>query len=457
MRLGTVTLSATLSAALLSGCSFIGGQPSSYDAPHAKHRGGHYGQQFAGNRCQIANPRQAIPRGCRPEQVTLGTSGQFGAQGGFPQQPQFGQAQFTNGAYGNAAGQTPAVAHNTVGPKKKKPKLRGSLSLGVERSVGGELIDYGIRNDLNPAKGYNPQDFNESVVTGTPADGLVSTVFYTANAQILGPASHALITRPEQYERVTQPSISFDDVWSSPASVKAGLEYIINDNTTVFANGGYSYAEGNQGTVSTVQATLYRQQIDQPYAPAVDSAGEEIPNVFVESGIPQSNITFDSNRQIASFAYDFSDLERYDLEVGARRYFNPIVKTQGYRTVTPFVGASVGVSHVNAVDFTSSQRQVSYADAFETGTTVGNEYDIAQPGVAATRLYDSQWLPQGQLNVGAEWQLTPGFALAAETGVRIQGGRDYSDFTDATGNFVEGRNGDTNVSVPVTLRGSINF
>ena len=59
--------------------------------------------------------------------------------------------------------------------------------------------------------------------------------------------------------------------------------------------------------------------------------------------------------------------------------------------------------------------------------------------------------------MGAEWQLTPGFALAAETGVKIQGARDYADFVNAAGETIEGPSGDANISIPLTLRGSINF
>ena len=451
MRLGNVTLSATLSAALLSGCSFIGGQPTNYKNPFAKQNAAQNGQygQTAGNRhCQIASPRQPIPRGCRPEQVTIGT---YGAQGGFPQQPQFGQPQYTDGAYGSAAGQTSALAQQTRGERKRKPKLRASLSLGLEKSFEGSLVDFGIRDDLSPAGGYNPQDFLQGSTSGSQASGQVVTTRYTAN-DLDAPNIFA----DGLFESASNPDISFNDVWSTPASVKAGVEYIVNDNTTVFANGGYAYSQGNEGTVSSVTATLYEQVSIQDFVPAVDAAGDDIPGVFLPNGAPSVNTAFIPNQQIAEFAYDFSDLERYDLEIGARRYFSPVVKSQGYRTVTPFVGASIGVSHVNAVEFTSTQTQASFGEAFREGTTVGNSFNVPTSGTP-TRLYDSQWLPQGQLNFGAEWQMTPGFALAAETGLRFQGGRDYADFTNAAGDLVEGRKGDVNISIPLTLRGSVNF
>jgi len=163
---------------------------------------------------------------------------------------------------------------------------------------------------------------------------------------------------------------------------------------------------------------------------------------------------FIPNQRIASFSYDISDLESYDVEVGARHYFNPLVKSDGLRTVTPFVGASVGLAFVNAVDVSVGQTQRSYTSFFTEGEPETFSVPRAE---GSTRLYDSAVLPKGELNVGAEWQITPGFALAAETGLKVQLSRDYEDFVNAAGETIEGTNGDTNYSIPLTLRGSINF
>jgi len=79
MRLGSLTLSATLSVALLSGCSFFDGQSAQTQNPYANQQSaqyGQYGQAAVNQRCQIASPRQPIPRGCRPEQVTIGVPAQ---------------------------------------------------------------------------------------------------------------------------------------------------------------------------------------------------------------------------------------------------------------------------------------------------------------------------------------------------------------------------------------------
>jgi len=454
MRLGSLTLSATLSAALLSGCSFIGGQQGQTKNPYASQQAGQYGPVATNQHCQIPTPRHPIPRGCRPEQVTIGVPAQRQpsfAGNGFPQQPQFGQPQYTSGGYGAALGQSAPIYQ--TGPRKRKPRLRGSLSLGTDFNIDGDLLDPGVRGLITPNGAYNPQDFNEASVEGSQAGGLVTTTRYTANALNAADDFPNGIFEDEQFENANNPPISFNDVWAAPTQIKGGIEYILNDKTTIFANGGYTYAEGNTRDAVSVDATIYREVTEQAYTSALDAAGTAIPGVFVASGGPVVNTTFIPNQRIAALAYDFSDLRQYDLEVGARRYLNPIVKSDGYKTVTPFVGASVGVSYVNDVDVSFAQTQAFYGRFFngEPGT-----YDVPIAD-NSTRLYDSQWLPQGQVNIGAEWQLTPGFALAAETGLRVQGAREYADFVNAAGETVSGERGDPNISIPLTLRGSVNF
>ncbi len=468
MRLGSLTLSATLSAALLSGCSFIGGQPSKYENPYAKQKAanqGHYaqyGHASAGQHCQIATPRHPIPRGCRPEQVTIGTSpqlrqqGAYGAQGGFPQQPQFGQPQYADGGYGAAVGQNKQLMHQTRGPKKRKPKLRGAFSIGAEKSIDGNLIDSDLRGIVGIDGAYNPQDYVQGFSAGTAASGSVTTTRYTANSLattdvVTGDVDAGIPGNPDAifldngdggFDSFDARDISFTNAWSTPINIKGGLEYIVSDNFTTFANVGYTYAEGESSEAASVDGTLYRQTREQPFDAAQMPLGD-----------PLINTTFIPSQNIATFSYDVSALEKLDLEVGGRYYFDPIVKSEGYRTITPFVGASIGVSHVNEVDVDVTHIQTSYQQAFDG--TDGATYEV--PNTGSTRVYDAQWLPQGQLNIGAEWQVTPGFALAAETGLKVQGRREYADFTNADGDVVSGANGDTNYSIPLTLRGSINF
>jgi len=457
MRLAFVYLSTASAAMALSGCSWLG-NATGYKNPFAKQKAANHqgynpymGAQHAAARCQIFSPQQPIPQGCRPEQVTLATA----PQGGFPQQPQFGQAQYASGAYGTAAAQAGQMAaHHRTGPKLKKPRLRGALSLGLEKSNSGSLIDYNEFTALDPFGSYDPQDFNEGTISGSEAAGAITRVNYTANRQN---ESGLGIFTPETFDRVNSPSIAFDDAYSTPATIQAGLEYILNDSMTVFANGGYTHAEGEDGKVASVDASLYRRTETTNYEQNLDAAGQPIAGSY--TALPQVPTTTEIvNQEIAQLDYAFSDMKRYNLEVGARHYFNPLVKSEGFRTVTPFVGASVGASHYNEVTVDISQRQATYVNSFQAGGVRPEDFYNVADVPQRVQLYDSQWIPQGQLNVGAEWQVTPGMALALESGVRIEGAREYSDFVDpASGDTISGRKGDANVSIPLTLRGSVNF
>ncbi len=445
----------TLSAVLLSGCSWLGGGGNVFNGGgqghHAKSSQYQYGAGPAGrvqrgqhqyqarqNPCQVYSPQAPVPQGCHPSQVTLGTAG------GFPQQPNFGGGQYANQGYGSHAG----VAHQQAAnyqPRKdklRKPRFRGSLSLGVEKSISGSLLDFNDAADIDPAASFNPQLFNQVSTSGRPPNGTAgseTTIFHTANGEIRGPngaptaPTRADIFNPNGLPAFTAPDISFDDIYSTPLRIAAGGEYILSPKTTLFANAGYSYAEGKNASTS-VTATPYQLTSVQNF----DAGG-------VADGPPVETIIAGTPQEVASFAYDFTDQRRIDLEVGARRYFNTIGKNQGFKTLTPFVGASVGASHYNDLSYDVVQTQAVYSEVFSP-TAAAATFDISGPA-QRVELYDSQWVPSGQLNAGMEWQVTPKTALAFETGVRIEGARDYSN----------GVKGDTNIAIPVTIRGSYNF
>lgn len=427
-----------LSAVLLSGCSWLGNMGQGFG--HQKHQqAGQYGAKV--NPCQVPHARAPLPRGCHPSQVTIGNG--FAQQGnmgqpqqqnhfanGFSQKPQFGNAhnnapQNVTGGYGSHAAQ--AGAHQgKVAKGLRKPKLRGSLSLGVEKSVGGDYLDFATAGLLDPSNGYNPGltgPFDESTLSGSIASGQTVQRQYYADI-----------------EEILRPNISFDDVHSTPLKLSGGLEYIVNPKTTLFANAGYSYSEGNSGSVATVIGTLQRDTTVRDYDPDTFA-------LVSTSGFG----TFIPNQEIATFDYNFSDMERIDLEVGGRRYFEPILKGTLARSLTPFVGASVGASHHNSQTFTTRQTQVFFERAFEAGgvdnVTNQDPNYIVDNGNVITELYGSQWVPSGQLNAGVEWQMSPRTALAFETGVRIEGAREYAN----------GQKGDSNIAIPLTVRGSFNF
>jgi len=356
----------TLSAVLLSGCSWLGsmgmggGQGHQAKSSHYNYNAGaqHGQHQYRAKQdpCQVFSPQAPIPQGCHPSQVTLGTAG------GFPQQPNFGGGQYANQGYGSHAGvaHQQAAHYNPRKNKLRKPRFRGSLSLGVEKSVSGNLLDYAKVPTIDPVAGYNPQDFNEGFTSGSRPEGSIVDTTYTANDRdvpnIFQPPGPGFLG----YERATMPSISFDDIYSTPARLALGGEYILNPRTTVFANAGYSKAEGKSGKVASVEATLYERTVTEGFTEDPDN-----PGIFISSGTV-TNTSFLPNREIARYAYDFTDMNRIDLEAGARHYLNPVVKSQGFKTLTPFIGASVGASHYNAVSFDVTQEQAFYQRAFQS-------------------------------------------------------------------------------------------
>jgi len=400
MRLAALSVSAIL----LSGCAWMGGAPGSGNAHsygYGKAAPAQAGPMRGQNKCTIFSPVQPIPTGCHPSQVVL--SGQHSYT---PNQP-----SYTTGGYGSHAESAYRVGQH-AGPKGRirKPTLRGTLSFGTEQSVAGTLLSPDTAGFL-----YNPALFEESVTTRT-AESITTNEYSSV------------------VEGISSPSLSFNDVHQSPLSIKAGAEYIVNPRFTLFANGGYTHATGANDASASVVARLTNTTTEQFLDPDTGAA----------VGLPTVNTTFIPNQEVANFVADFSDHRKFDLEVGARRYFNPIYKEQGYRTITPFVGAAVGLSHVNEITFKSQQNQLFLADAFENGNF--SYYDVPTAGGVNT-LYESDWLVNGALTAGLEWQLSPKTALAFESGLKAYQNRD----------FVSGDSGDMNVVVPLTLRGSYNF
>ena len=402
-----------LSAVLLSGCSWLGGINNVFGGQGAHGANGVHAGQYGGG----------VNYGHKTSGAHHGAgSSQYGQQfgGGFPQQPQFGAPQQVTGQYGtHAANAGQAYGHQRSQPRLRKPRLRGSLSLGLEKSISGDALDYNeniplpfAAEFLNPAGLF---EYNQPAgFSGNPNDGL------TISSDLTGTETS-----------VNAPSISFDDIHSTPMRIAGGLEFIANPHTTVFANLGYSSAEGNEGgavniigdVVGDVTYTGYRQNV----ASGSNTVSRGLRNV-----------------PIGQFSYDFSDLERIDLEVGARRYFKPILQSTAKRSITPFIGGSIGAAHYNEITFKTETQLLELHDyVVDDEIRFGPVFNSNAPTV----LTEAQWIPTGQLNAGLEWQATPKTAIAFETGVKFEGARDYAN--DAKG--------DNNITVPFTIRGTYNF
>ncbi len=413
MRLAALSVSALL----LTGCSWMGnmgGQGKAYQYnqnAYAKAGPGHFGPTGAANPCTIYSPVQPVPTGCHPSQVVL--AGQHGQS----------QTSYTTGGYGSHASSAYQVAeYGKASGRIRKPRLRGTVSFGTEQSVSGNFLEPDAAALI-----YNSAAFQEGSTSVIPGAG--GALPAGGNASV-----RETILYDSVLEGIDAPAQSFNDVHQSPLSLKGGVEYILNPKFTLFANAGYTHAVGANDVQASVISTLNKTTTTQEFDPGTG----------VNIGAPIINTEFIPNVNVANFTADISDLRKYDLEIGARKYFKPIYQDQGYKTITPFVGAAVGVSHVNDVTFKTDQNQLFLGRAFEGGDR--DYYDVPTASTVNT-LYESDWLVNGALTTGLEWQLTPKTALAFETGLKAYQSRD----------FVSGDSGDMNVVVPLTLRGSYNF
>jgi len=296
------------------------------------------------------------------------------------------------------------------------------------------------------AQQARPQQFGQNFGGGFPQEpqfGAPQHV-YNQNSGFSGTPNEGLTILSDLtgiQTSLNAPSISFDDVHSTPMRVAGGLEFIMSPKTTVFANAGFTSAEGNEGGSVSVIGDIIGSVTYQGYQQFAPTSPNTVPRAL-------------RNAPIAQFSYDFSDLERYDLEVGARHYLNPILKGNVARSITPFVGASIGAAHYNDVTLKSQVELLELHDyVLEDAVIYGPVLNSNAPQI----LTEAQWVPTGQLSAGLEWQATPRTAIAFETGLKFEGARNYADRKDEDGNTIAGANGDNNISVPFTIRGSYNF
>lgn len=447
MRLAALALS----AAVISGCSYTqSGEKPFLGGLFSGSAQGQYTSPHAANRCIVPHARAPLPAGCHPSQVRIAQPGQaqnFGQQnhgqtGGFPQQPVFGQPaafrgapQQATGNFGtHASGNAHTALHQGAStPKTRRPRFRGALDLGVEQSISGSAIDR-ASFPTDPFIGYNPANYNEGRTEGSQAAGEVRNILYYANSRLQNTV--------DPWDSESVPTISLQDAWSTPTTIGISGEFIVNDKATLFARGGYAAAEGSSGGAASLDATVFKRTNSFFYTADPSGVG------YVLTGTA-TGTEFQSENLITEVSYDFSDLNRYELEAGGRFYFDPVSGRETGRTVTPFVSASGGMSHYNAASYTLDQRQLSYESVFEEDEN--SYYDLdpnpAQVGPQRVELYDAQWVPTGRLAAGVEWQVTPKTALALEAGLRYEGAREYAN----------GNKGDANIVVPVSLRGSFNF
>ena len=433
MRLAALAFSTVL----LSGCSWIGfgpqaGHPGQQHAQGGQYNApqGHYGQQARrgqqqqqsrGGPCTITKVTQPAPRGCRPEQVTVALP-QYG--GG--QQPGYsgqGYQQPSAGSYGAGyGGQVPTTRRSSlktdvVNRPYQRQRFRVNGSIGVERSMSGTAF-----NSTDLASLYDASTHAESFVEGTQAGGLVTNTDYRVSN--VTPIS---------------PSVSFSDLYGSAATLKGGAEYFVTPSTSLTADASYSAAAGRSGGGVTYEGDLTQVVRAQPYT---DNGMGPTPN-----GAPSINATTLLNLPVAKSQFEINDMQRFGLEVGARHYFKPAFNDHLERPITPFVGASAGAQHYNALEVSQHHDRLYLNEYWNSGRADTDLSYFRHSDTGASEVLEAGWVPSGAVNLGLEWQATPNGSIGFETGIRYEGPRSKT----------AGGETDANISIPLTLRGSIGF
>lgn len=279
-------------------------------------------------------------------------------------------AQYAGGGqYGQTSSvQTVVGAPLYVNQPYPVPQLRGSACCGVQRSGG--TMPFGIEVFGGTEFDVAGDAFTRKPVG--PPDG-----DYTQDLRVGGIAP-----------------IGYDDAFGPTTTLGVALTYDISPNTTLIGAVSQGNADGETVTgYTTVQSGTW-------------SAG----NVFtpVAGSSPRS---LDAN---------FSDLETVTLEGGLRHY---VGTPRGFR---PYVGATAGFQHNNDVILTQT-----YSD---DGSVYGQR-----------EFFRNGWTPTASATLGAELALSPRAALGVESGIRWRDGL-------GTNAPVEDR-----VSIPLTFRGRFSF
>lgn len=191
-------------------------------------------------------------------------------------------------------------------------------------------------------------------------------------------------------------AISYGDAFGPVKQIGGALAYDLSPTMTVLGSVSYGRAEGQTvENYTTVQPGTW-------------------------SGTSLGGFTFTPSGTERSLDGTFTDLETATIEGGVRNYVghNPSLR--------PYFGLSGGFTHNNAVTFTQT-----YSD---DGSFYGQRQFI-----------DSGWSPTAAATIGAEMALGPRTAIGFESGVR------WRD------NMNTAAPSEDRVTIPLTLRGRLAF
>jgi len=447
----------TLSAVLLSGCSWLG--TGGYHTGHHQSGGAYgvgctsgaqgYGQQgyaqsgfsqaayggqgFVGNGCGVAGGYNV---GSGVGAYGQGVYGQgFGAAGygpgglgqaGFGQQAGYGQGGVAGG-FGPAGFANQGLAGQ--GFAGQGFTGQGFASQGVGGQAGFIQPGFGQTAGFGQGAVYGQNVVGSQLTNGQFVNGA-----YVQNVQ--GAAMYVPQPYPAYYG---VPQLR----GGSSAALPFGLEFGVGTN---FDIGGDLYSEKPAGPakdafgnpspdryISAQPSVSYRDAFERGTSYDVAATYDLSPRTTLlgrvgytradgrEFGLGEAT----ENHVTAPIIGKLSDLEQYTIEGGIRKYVGGF--NNGYTGLRPYVGASGGFTHTN--DVTLSQTSA----AFNGGTG----------GTETQTFIESGWQPTAAGVLGAEYQVGARTAIGLETGIR---------WTDGLNDGAQDR-----WQVPVKLRGRVSF
>ena len=447
------------STVLLSGCSWLGYDfnlfggsnnsehgsyqgygtyqgPSPYMQPQRHGQQAHvqqaYGQQAqtqqafgqqAQNGCAIRSVTQAMPQGCNPQDVRIALPlPEYGVSVN-------GESRYTSGSYGTAiddVGSAKMAASDVMHKTWRRPLLRLTGSMGFDTSVSGEAFNTTSFTDL-----YAPGTQSSVSISGSPADGQVITSAYSADNF-----------------KTESTKVSFSDLYSAPFSTKLGAEFQLDERLALYTNAGYTHAVSRNSSGREVIGDAVLTSSVQNYATTTttDANGNQMESLPMALGAPLVTVSTLPDTLLAKSTFKMSDLKRLDAEIGSRYYFKDAFTDYLVKPFNPYVGASIGVSYYDDLALSQTSERLVLSPYIDS-TTADASY-VSAGSTTNETVISGSWLPNAGLTVGGEWQISPKAAFALETGVRVEGRRPLEINDGKTA---------ANLSIPLTLRGSIGF
>lgn len=311
--------------------------------------------------------------------TVLGAAAPYGAAvGGAVAGTQYSGGQYANSQYAGgqyAGGTTTTIQGSPIYVPQPYPAYYG-VGYNAGYAGGGYGYGYGFGGGMRGASASLPFGFEASIGTEFSVGGDI------VGAKSAGPASGG---GANPLNVSGTPAVSYADAYKKAVNYGLATSYDISPSTTVLASLGYSKAKGQNIQTGTID---------------------------------DGTITEDLYAQ-------WSDLEQYTVEGGLRQYMGGW--NNGISGVRPYVGASAGFTHNNAVSLTQSSSTL-----MPVGSNTQNYLEAG-------------WTPTASGVIGAEMQVGARTAIGVETGIR------WRDDINSV------QQQDDRWSVPLKLRGRVSF